>query len=311
MRILTIAAAFVLFPLLAFAAESFPWAYPTPPPPGIAPSAADRALVRVPGSAKAYTPAQIENAFSAVDWFPAEHPPMPAIVQYGNRPTVRACAFCHLANGLGHPESASLAGLPTKYIVQQISAYKNGTRIGFSASMASIAKGLSDRETRQAAGWFSRLPRRPWVRVAETKDVAKTVVLNGNLRVPAPGTATEPLANRIIELPLNVARTKNRDPHSGTVAYVPMGSIARGKLLVTTGAGVTIECAACHGAALQGIVDVPSISGRSPIYIFRQLNDIRSGRRRGPDVGSMRGVVARMTTNDMIAIAAYLASRQP
>lgn len=310
MRILTIAAAFVLVPLIGLGAESFPWAYPTAPP-AIAPSAADRAPKHVPGSAKAYTQAQIEDAFSAVDWFPAEHAPMPAVVQYGNRPTVMACAFCHLANGLGHPESASLAGLPTKYIEQQIRAYKDGSRTGFSARMAGIAKGMSDRDTRQAAGWFSRLPRHPWVRVAEAKDVPKTEVLSGNLRVPASGAATEPLANRIIELPLDVALTKSRDPHSGTVAYVPVGSIARGKVLVTTGGGDTIGCAACHGAALKGLVDVPSISGRSPIYIFRQLNDIRSGKRRGPDVGSMRGVVARLTTGDMIAISAYLASLQP
>ena len=31
-----------------------------------------------------------------------------------------ACGFCHRADGLGEPESASLAGLPAEYIVRQV-----------------------------------------------------------------------------------------------------------------------------------------------------------------------------------------------
>jgi cytochrome c553 len=312
-RILSFAAAIVLFPLIVLGAQSFPWAYPQPPP-GTAPSSPDSGLRHVPGSAHAYTQAQIDNPFSAVDWFPAEHAPMPAIVQYGNRPTVLACAMCHLANGLGHPESASLAGLPAKYIELQIAAFKDGTRggdYGGSQVMVGIVKGLSDDEAHEAAAWFSTLPALPWVRVVETMDVPKTYVGAGLMRLVSPGTETEPLANRIIQVPQNAELMESRDPHSGTIAYVPLGSIARGKLLVTTGAGDTMACATCHGASLKGTADVPSISGRSPLYIFRQLNDIQSGARSGPDVALMRGVVAHLTTDDMIAISAYVASLQP
>jgi cytochrome c553 len=304
-----IGAALVL-PLLALGAESFPWAYPLSPP-GIAPSSPDPTLRHVPGSAKAYTQAQIDDSFNAVDWFPAEHPPMPTVVEHGNAPVVWACAKCHLANGLGHPESAGLAGLPAAYIERQIAAYRDGSRTGGYAIMARIAKGMSDDDVHQAAAWFSSLTTHPWVRVVETVEVPKTQISEGNMRVVSPGAETEQLANRIIEVPQNVALTTSRDPHSGTIAYVPVGSIARGKVLVTTGGGETIACATCHGASLKGVDDVPSISGRSPTYLFRQLNDIQSGARTGPDVQAMQAVVSRLTTDDKIAISAYLASLPP
>ena len=59
-----------------------------------------------------------------------------------------------------------------------------------------------------------------------------------------------------------------RDPHSGFIAYVPVGSVKKGEALVTTGAnGKTTACAVCHGGVLQGIGPVPGIAGRGPSYI--------------------------------------------
>ena len=275
-KTLVLIAAVVVFPLAVFGAETLPWAYPLSTP-GTVPSSPDPILVHVPGSEKAYTQAQIDGNYDAVDWFPDEHPPMPDIVQHGDSPTVWACAKCHLANGLGHPESASLAGLPAAYIARQIYAYKDGSRTGGYAVMVHFAKGMSDEEIRQAAMWFSALPRLPWVRVVETADVPKTTIAEGNMRVVASGGELEPLASRIIEVPQDRARTTSRDPHSGSIAYVPRGSVATGRSLVTTGGGVTMTCAACHGSSLRGIADVPSIAGRSPTYVFRQLHDIQSG----------------------------------
>jgi cytochrome c553 len=45
--------------------------------------------------------------------------------------------------------------------------------------------------------------------------------------------------------------------------------------------------------------------------MFRQLNDIKSGNRSGGNVELMRLVVANLSEDDMIAIAAYLGSREP
>jgi cytochrome c553 len=91
-----------------------------------------------------------------------------------------------------------------------------------------------------------------------------------------------------------------------------VGSIKKGEALVTTGgAGKTIKCSICHGADLKGIGNVPSISGRSPSYITRQLYDIQQGNRNGPWTQLMKEAVAKLTVDDMVSITAYLASRTP
>jgi cytochrome c553 len=78
-----------------------------------------------------------------------------------------------------------------------------------------------------------------------------------------------------------------------------------------TGGGKTTACTACHGADLKGIAEVPPISGRSPMYIYRQLNDIKIGTRDGLWTPLMKPVVAKLTDEDMIAISAYLTTRPP
>jgi cytochrome c553 len=56
---------------------------------------------------------------------------------------------------------------------------------------------------------------------------------------------------------------------------------------------------------------VPSIVGRSPSYIVRQLYDLQSGARAGAAAQRMKAPVARLTVDDMVSIAAYLASLHP
>ena len=102
-----------------------------------------------------------------------------------------------------------------------------------------------------------------------------------------------------------------RDPRSGFIAYVPLGSIKKGESLVTTGAGKTTRCAVCHGADLGGLGPVPGIAGRSPSYLVRQLFDMKQGTRKGMWADLMKDVVAKLADDDMLAIAAYTASRNP
>ena len=54
---------------------------------------------------------------------------------------------------------------------------------------------------------------------------------------------------------------------------------------------------------------MPGIAGRSPSYIVRQLYDIQQGTRKGTWSPLMKQVVDKLTQDDMIAIAAYVASR--
>ena len=102
---------FVLFwSSIALAQDNMDWAYPVTPKPAPLDTVKQK---QVPGSAKKYTQAQIDDPFNPPDWFPDEHPPMPEIVAHGGpKPAGRACAQCHLPSGDGHPESSSLAGLP-------------------------------------------------------------------------------------------------------------------------------------------------------------------------------------------------------
>ena len=310
MKALVCLAALVIIPLVALGSEPAPpWAFAQTPA-SYVPAVDNGSARHVPGSTIAYTQTQIDDNFNAPDWFPKEHRPMPPVVGHGDGTMVWACAKCHLASGFGHPESAGLAGLSPGYIAQQIAAYKDGSRKG-STKMMQIAKAMSHDDTVQAAKWFSQLPPHAWVRVVETTRVPVTFIADGNMRVRSPGSATEALADRIIEVPQDQERARSRDPHSGFIAYVPPGSLSRGKVLVRTGGGKTVTCWSCHGASLTGIADIPYIAGRSPEYVFRQLYEIRSGIRGGPEMQSMQSVVSRLTNDDMLAISAYLASLKP
>jgi cytochrome c553 len=102
-----------------------------------------------------------------------------------------------------------------------------------------------------------------------------------------------------------------RDARSGFVAYVPVGSIKKGEALVNTGAGKTTACAVCHGADLKGMGPVPGIAGRSPSYTVRQMFDMQQGARKGVWTELMKPVVSKLSEDDMLAIAAYTASRMP
>jgi cytochrome c553 len=291
-------------------AETLDWAYPPTPPAGVPDNTVPK---QMPGSARKYTQAQIDAFFEPPDWYPEEHPPMPPAVAHGVKPLVQACARCHLPTGNGHPESSSLAGLTVNYILRQMTAFKNEERKGIrAANMITFAKALTDEDTLAAAQYFAALKPGVWTRVIETDMVPQSYIGPGAMRFAVPGGGSEPIGDRIIVLPEDKERAESRDSHSGFIDYVPIGSVQRGNALVTEGGGgKTIPCAICHGPSLQGLAEIPSIVGRPPIYVFRQLYDIQKGNRTGTNVELMKAVVAKLTEADMIAIAAYLGSREP
>lgn len=271
----------------------------------------------VPNSKLKLTRKQAFNLFDVPDWHPDTHPPAPDIVMRGRRPRPAACAFCHLPNGMGIPESAALAGLSENYILEQINAYRSGARgtvmpemVAF-RGMVGIAKAMTDEEAKAAASYYASLKGRPWIKVIETKKVPKTIVKAYTL-VRDPAGGTEPIGNRIIEIPVNEELYDLRDDGTGFIAYVPVGSIKRGRALATTGGnGKTIPCAACHGADLRGFGDVPAIAGRGPSSLVRQLYNMQYGARTGPQVELMKPVVTNLTPEDRVAIVAYVSSLKP
>jgi cytochrome c553 len=177
--------------------------------------------------------------------------------------------------------------------------------------MIPIAKGLNEEDFKAAAAYYQAIKPPVWYKVVEGDTVPKSYLGNGAMRFPEKAGGTEPLGSRIIELPQNDLSAESRDPRTGFVAYVPAGSISKGESIVTTGGGKTVACAICHGADLKGLGEVPPITGRSPIYVYRQLNDIKIGARTGTWTPLMKGVVDKLDEGDMIAIAAYLVSKGP
>jgi cytochrome c553 len=267
-------------------------------------------IVKVPGSAKEYEAAKIAGNANPPDWFPDEHPAAPKAVTGG--PGVRfACGSCHLMSGQGHPEAADIAGMPAEYLVRQMAYYKAGTRKD-EERMGPIAKVTSDEDVRAAAQYFASLKPKVWVKIIETATPPKTFIATaGRHRVLHPDGGTEPIGRRILEIPEDPFRTEIRDPHSSFIAYVPPGSIAKGEALVKGRAGKTAQCASCHGEALKGVGEVPRLAGLQPLYVARELFDMRYGSRAGEATAPMKQVVANLTDDDIIAISSYLGSLPP
>jgi len=307
------------------APHPLPWAYavvdapPFPPP---EPAADDGSLKHLPGSDQAFTMKQIRDIANPVDWFPGDHPPMPTVVAHRRSPTtnpwIGGCGLCHFPNGKGRPENAGIAGLPAGYILEQLADFKNGARKAAdpgkrnTMTMAGNAAGITDEEARAAAEYFASIKMTPWIKVVETETVPKTRNAGGFF-LTLEGNQTEPIGQRIMEVPVDSEGTEvYRNPRSGFIAYVPVGSVKKGEdLVVRGGAGKTVACAACHGEGLKGNGNFPPLAGRSPSYLARQLYDIQRYTRNGPGTQLMRPIVQNLSEDDILAITAYLASLEP
>jgi cytochrome c553 len=307
-------------------------------------------LVKIPGSSQALRRAIFrrakgdEGVKEVPDWAPDTHPPMPAIVKFGRSVKdasgnyvsardrngnivyaaggiedggIRACGFCHSAHGMGHPGNGAIAGLPASYLMQQMEDFRNGLRNssdptkGNTMRMAWYATQTTAEETRASVEYFSTLPYVRNVRVVETTTVPKTRVTEYFIPLTGAAAGTEPIDGRIIEVPEHPELTALRAPNVGFIAYVPPGAVSKGEQ-----ASAKFECATCHGRTLGGVTmpawgDVPAIAGRSPGYVVRQMFDMKTGARRGPKAMSMKATVDRMTPEDMINVAAYVAAQPP
>jgi cytochrome c553 len=82
-------------------------------------------------------------------------------------------------SGMGHPESATHAGLPVSYMLRHMEDFKNGLRKDpkiheqslRAARMNIIAAGLPEEEMRNAIQWFAALKPIAWYKVEEAQTV--------------------------------------------------------------------------------------------------------------------------------------------
>lgn len=278
----------------------------------------DDVLRHVPNSKLTFTRTEVLKHNDVIDWHPDSHPPAPAIVMNGRKPQPAACAFCHLPNGRGAPENAPLAGLPANYFIRQVHDFQRHLRKSSDMRMASyhgmaevIAPRIHENELIAAAHYYASFPLTPYVKVIETRRVPKTASV-GYTMLPIPRGGTELLGNRIIETPQDARRFHLNDSEAITLAYVPVGSVARGRTLVTTGGhGKTTPCATCHAEGLKGTDEIPPLAGRGPSNLVRQLYNFKTRARNTETAQMMHPVVDKLTNRDIVDIVAYISSRKP
>jgi len=286
-----------LIPMAAMAADAPPgpgWAFMTPDPNAPAPPPPAAGGGGAPAAAPAVQPGALR------------------IVLAGKGADVRPCSTCHTPSGMGQPESANIRGLNAAYFARQMQDFKSGARGGpRSAAMSTFAKGMTDEEVKEVAGYYAGLKAMQWTRVSESSTTPKTIVGRTSQRTKLEGNDMEPLGNRIIEFANSPAAIRQM-AEPAFVAFVPTGSLGNGKSLVDTGGGgKTQACSGCHGATLQGEDDVPAIAGRSPVYIARQIYSFKNDVRKGPHAEIMKIVAAKLTDDDIVAISAHVSTLNP
>jgi cytochrome c553 len=303
-----------LTPLMSKPVAPFEWAYPVAPGGLPRPDPAELHTAEGADPSIKLTMRQIGDAFGPPDWFPGEHPKLPEVVAHGRRPHVNACTLCHLPNGNGHPESASISGLTTKYIIEQMHAFRDGERTNIRApAMIEMALDISEAELRDAANYFSKIPKKQqvWIRVVETTRAPANHVGGGGARFFDKGANTIAMTPDMIYEVAESEQVELRNDHVGFVDYVPQGSLAKGRTVAFGNRGKMKTCASCHGDDYRGHEDAPRIAGRSAYYLIRQLADMKAGVRKGDALGKMKEIINKLSDADILNVAAYMASRQP
>jgi cytochrome c553 len=282
---------------------------------------------RLEGSQESFTMGEVWNFYGPADWYPQDHPPAPDIVAFGREGDgIPACAMCHMHNGQGLMQNGSVIGLSEEYILRQLHEFNAGLRESSdtnksnSYAMAAIGRKLTEEDMQTAAAYYSKIKPQKWVEVVES-DVVPQFKASTNGLFTKVSDETGPLGERLIEMPKDAFEaTRLRSPRGQWIAYTPVGSLERGKLLVETGStiengetvfGRTIPCAACHGGDMRGSFLGPTIAGRSPSYLARQMFDFQSGSRAGEKAVLMIPTLQNLTNNDVIAIVAYISSLDP
>ena len=143
----------------------------------------------------------------------------------------------------------------------------------------------------------------------EADTVPKTIVGQGRMRFLAPAGGTEPIGNRIITVPQDQAAREQPRSHVGVHRLRADGQHRQGQGAGRDAAasGKTIACTHLPRRHAEGPGNVPRLAGLHPIYIARQLYLFKDGTRNGVDAQLMKKPVARLTDDDILAIAAYLA----
>ena len=296
------------------------WAFPTlraEVPSSVRPG--DATVWTLPHGNRSFTSAQLLDFLNPPDRQPDSHPPAPDVVLHARKEMKYACGLCHLPDGQGRSENATLAGLPAEYIRRQVAEIRSGARapaaeFAAAALMKEVVTAATAEEVAAAAKYFAGIrPRRQYT-VVEATVVPRTYQAGG-LYARRAGDETEALGDRMLEVSDNIEHHEMRDPNETFTDYVQPGTLATGRrLAIIARADSPTRCATCHGSDLRGGAGGtagPPIAGKSPLYLLRQLVGFKTHARNGAMSAPMQAVAGQLTLDAMIAAAAYAGSRAP
>lgn len=92
---------------------------------------------------------------------------------------------------------------------------------------------------------------------------------------------------------------------AGASAAPPKADVEKAKQIVSQ------VCVGCHGMDGNGTEptnpEFPKVAGKQAVYLLKQLNDFKAGKRKS-DI--MAGIVAGLSPDDMVNLAAYFAGQK-
>jgi len=188
-----------------------------------------------------------------------------------------SCAGCHGEDGNSQmPGFPKLAGQHKGYLVKQLQAFKSGARL--SPMMAPMAVGLDDQAIEEIADYYSGIK------------------ISANPTLVLPDSDDDDA----------VAKTGEQKKSELQALVAQGGDLYRNGNLTTA----VSACVACHGPFGEGNrpASFPALHSQHPDYLIKTLSDFKSGARAKSRENMMHMIAAKMTEQEIKAVAYYVST---
>jgi cytochrome c553 len=167
--------------------------------------------------------------------------------------------------------------------------------------MVLASKAISEKELKEAAEYYAAIgpERQRWVKTASA-----TAAFAITLRAAARSHCRREWSSKWRRTTISFGHATRSTAASSQ--YVRADDLALGETVATAGA-----CGTCHGADYKGVGDVPRLAGQHAVYLIRQLKDMQIGARKDKNVALMKPIVEKLSDREIVAVSAYLASKNP
>jgi cytochrome c553 len=196
----------------------------------------------------------------------------------GGKAKAASCAGCHGEDGNSTmPGFPKLAGQHKGYLVKQLGAFKDGSRM--SPMMAPLAAGLDDAAIEEIAAYYA-----------------------GN-KVAANPAPVLPASDDDDDAP---AKTDEQKKAELAKLIDQGGDLYRNGNLTTA----VSACVACHGPFGEGNrpAAYPSLHSQHADYLIKTLTDFKTGARSKSRENMMHMIATKMTEQEIKAVAYYIST---